>query len=249
MNLNEVIAKRSNKCVYKDGDQAVKVFEVGYSKADILNEALNLAKIEELDLNTPGVKEVTMIDGKWAIVTNFQEGKTIAELMAENPDKTAEYMEMFVELQISIHKKSAPQLNYLKDKMNRKISQSGLDASTRYELHARLEGMKKHAKVLHGDYTPSNVVVKPDGTFFVLDWAHTTQGNASADAARTYLTFKLKKQDDFAEMYLDMFCKKSDIAKQLVQKWLPIVAASQLVKGKEEEKEFLMNWANVVEYV
>jgi len=33
-----------------------------------------------------------------------------------------------------------------------------------------------------------------------------------------------------------------------VQKWIPIVAASQSVKGKPEEQELLMSWASVVEY-
>ena len=51
-----------------------------------------------------------------------------------------------------------------------------------------------------------------------------------------------------AEKYLSLFCKKSDTAKQYVQKWIPIVAASQTVKGKAEEREFLSHWVNVVEY-
>ena len=46
----------------------------------------------------------------------------------------------------------------------------------------------------------------------------------------------------------ELFCKTSDTPKQYVQQWLPIVAASQLVKGKEEEKEFLSHWTNVVDY-
>ena len=50
------------------------------------------------------------------------------------------------------------------------------------------------------------------------------------------------------DKYLDLFCKKSDTAKQYVQKWMPVVAASQSVKGKPEEKEFLDRWVNVVEY-
>ena len=51
-----------------------------------------------------------------------------------------------------------------------------------------------------------------------------------------------------AELYLDIFCKKSDTAKQYVQKWMPIVAASQSVKGNEKEREFLMSWVGVVDY-
>ena len=51
-----------------------------------------------------------------------------------------------------------------------------------------------------------------------------------------------------AEKYLDMFCEKSDTAKQYVQSWFPIVAASQSVKGNADEKEFLLRWTDVVEY-
>ena len=82
----------------------------------------------------------------------------------------------------------------------------------------------------------------------ILDWSHATQGNASADVARTYLLFCLAGKTELAEQYLSLFCKKSDTAKQYVQRWLPIVAASQSVKGKPEEREFLLKWADVVEY-
>ena len=49
----EVLAKRSKKVIYKDGDTVVKEFDSDYSKADILNEALNQARIEETGLNVP----------------------------------------------------------------------------------------------------------------------------------------------------------------------------------------------------
>ncbi len=248
MKLDNIIAKRTHKTIYRDGDLAIKVFDESYSKADILNEALNLAKVENTGLQTPGVKEVGMFDGKWGIVTTFQEGKTLEELMEENPDKFDEYLEKFVEIQMEIHEKSAPMLNKLKDKMAMKIASCGLDATIRYELDSRLAGMPKHTKLCHGDFTPSNVVIKEDGTAFILDWAHATQGNASADVARTYLRFSLKGMTEVADKYLDLFCKKSDTAKQYVQKWLPIVAASQLVKKNDNEKDFLLEWANVVEY-
>ena len=51
-----------------------------------------------------------------------------------------------------------------------------------------------------------------------------------------------------AEKYLDLFCKKSGTDKKYVQKWLPIVAASQSVKGNAKEREFLLSWVSVVDY-
>ncbi len=248
MKLDNIIAVRPNKTVYRDGDKCIKVFSTDYSKADVLNEALNQARIEETGLNIPKISEVTTIDGKWAIVTEFIEGKTLAELMTESPEKIDEYLELLVDIQLEIHSKTCPLLNKLKDKMNRKISETDLDATTRYELHTRLEGMPKHKKVCHGDLNPSNIVITEDGVPYIIDWAHATQGNASADAARTYLLFCLDGDTQLAREYLSLFCKKSNTAKQYVQKWMPIVAASQSVKGNEKEREFLLSWVDVVDY-
>lgn len=248
MKLDNVIATRKDKTIYRDGDACIKVFDENFSKADILNEALNTARIEETGINMPKIREVSMVDGKWAIVTDYIEGETLASLMEKNPDKIDEYLELFVDTQIEIQNKECPMLQKIHDKMNRKISESDIDATTRYELHTRLNGMKKHKKVCHGDYNPSNVIITADGTPYVLDWAHATQGNASEDVARTYLLFTLEGKRDLADKYIRLFCKKSDTALQYVQSWLPIVAASQLVKKKEEERELLESWINVVEY-
>ena len=248
MKLDKIIAVRTGKTVYKDGDRVIKVFENGYSKADILNEALNQARIEETGLNIPKILGVSTENGKWAIISEYIKGKTLAQLMTEIPDKFDEYLERFVDIQMEIHSKKAPLLTKLKDKMNRKINQADIDATTRYDLHTRLEGMPRHNKVCHGDFNPSNIIITDDGTPYIIDWAHATQGNASADVARTYLLFWLDGNIEGAKKYMELFCKKSDTARQYIEKWLPIVAASQSVKGNAEEREFLLSWVDVVDY-
>ena len=248
MKLDNVIAVRASKVIYRDGDKTIKVFDADYSKADVLNEALNQGRVEETGLNIPKVLEVSKIDGKWAIVSEYISGSTLAELMEKNPDKLDEYLDMFVELQLKMHSKICPMLNKLKDKMNRKISQADVSETTRYELHTRLESMPKHTKVCHGDFNPTNIIITETGIPYIIDWAHATQGNASADVARTYLLFCLDGKRDIADKYVNLFCEKSGTALKYVQKWLPIVAASQSVKGKPEERDFLHGWIDVVDY-
>ena len=248
MKLDKVIAVRTNKTIYRDGDTAVKVFDADFSKADVLNEALNQARIEETGLDIPKIHAVTTVSDKWAIVSEYIEGKTLAQLMEENPDKKDVYLEMFVDLQMKVHSMTAPNLNSLKAKMDRKISLADLDATTRYELHTRLHSMPKHNKVCHGDFNPSNIIIAENGKAYILDWSHATQGNASADVARTYLLFCLSGDTDTAKKYLKLFCDKSNTARQYVEKWMPIVAASQSVKGKAEERDFLLSWVDVVDY-
>lgn len=248
MNLDRIIAVRNNKTVYRDGDLCMKVFDASYSKADVLSEALNQARVEETGLNIPKVHEVTLMDGKWTIVTDYIKGKTLSQLMLENPEKKDEYLEFFVDLQIEVQSKRCPLLTKLRDKMSRKISQTDFDATTRYELYTRLDDMPKHSKLCHGDFNPSNIIISDGGAPYILDWSHATQGNGSADAARTYLLFWLSGDINGAEKYLDLFCSKSNTEKKYVQKWMPIVAASQTVKGNEKEREFLHSWVNVVDY-
>lgn len=244
MKLDRVIAVRNNKTVYRDGDKVIKLFNESYSKADIFNEAVNQARVEEIVLNIPKVLEVTKYDGKWAIVSEFISGKTLAELLKEYPENTDEYISMFVDLQMTVHSKRDPMLNDLKEALWKRISQTDLDATQRYDLHNRLQEMPKHDKVCHGDFNTSNVVITSDGTPYILDWAHVAQGNASADVAKSFLLFRINGENELAEKYLTEFCNKSDVELQYVKKWLPLVAAARLDKGYENEREMLMKFVN-----
>ena len=248
MSNDKIVVERPGKKIFKEGDKLVKLFDKGYSKADILNEALNQARVEETDLNIPKIQAVSVVEGCWSITMDFIEGTTLEQLMNEHPEKLDEYLELFVDIQRNVHTKRVPLLNMTIEKFNRKISAADLDATTRYEHHTRLSGMKRPTKLCHGDLNPTNTITTPHRPPYIIDWAHATQGNAAADVARTYLLFYLAGRGDVAEKYLKLFCKKSDTAIQYVQKWIPIVAASRLVKAPEEEKEFLMRWIDVVEY-
>ena len=247
-NLDNPIAERSTKTVYKDNDKTVKLFVSNYSKSDILNEAVNQARVEETGLNMPKLVEVTKIDDRWALVSEHIEGRTLESLMEENPEQLEAYLNLFVDTQINILSKEAPLLNKLKDKMQRKIEEADISSEIKYELNTRLEGMPKHKKICHGDFNPSNVIIKDNGEVYVIDWAHVTQGNGSADAARTYLLFCLNGKKEVANRYLDLFSEKTEIEKQYIQRWIPIVAAAHISKANEEEKQFLMNWIDVIDF-
>ena len=250
--MKQEIFSRADKNIYRDGYKLVKVFDANYSKADILNEALNHARVEETDLNVPQIKSIEVVDGKWAIILDYIEGKTLQQLMNENPEKEDEYLNLFVDLQRTVFSKTVPMLNKLKDKLQARISatNSVLEATTRYDLHTRLDSMPKHTHLCHGDFNPTNIVINANGIPYVIDWAHATQGNSSADVAQSYLLFYLAGKKELGDKYLKLYCKKSDTAIQYVQRWIPIVAASRLAKAKSdsEEEKFLRGWIDVVDY-
>ncbi|MBQ8163888.1 MAG: phosphotransferase [Clostridia bacterium] len=247
MKLENIIATRKAKTIYREGNQTVKIYDED-SKVDVLSQALTHALIEETGIKVPKMLDVTTKEGKMTIIYEYIVGETLDVLMERYPEKEDEYLDMFLKLQMSIHEKRAPGLKKLRDKMRAKISISSLSDTVKYDLHVRLTSMPKHEKICHGDFNPSNIVITESGEAYVIDWAHATQGNASADVARTYLLFCLDGKEALAEKYLNLFCEKSGTTRAYVQKWLPIVAASQSVKNIPKEAELLHKWIDVVEF-
>lgn len=248
MDFEEIIVSRKNKTVYRNGNTVVKVFEKGHNKGNIFAEAVNTARMEECGVPAARVISVGELGDRHAITLERIEGQTLEELMQAHPEKMDEYLNTFVDLQLSIHQKNCLLLTDLKAKYRRMIEgMTDIGDNTKYEILTRLDGMKSHNKICHGDFNPSNVIITKDNKAYVVDWSHTTKGNASADAAMTYLIFALKDQA-LADKYLDLFSEKSGIEKKNVQIWLSIVAAAQLSKGVEEEAEFLKKWMDVFDF-
>ncbi len=113
--------------------------------------------------------------------------------------------------------------------------------------HRRSRESAHGAGLILRDFNPSNIIVDPEGEYHILDWSHATQGNASADVATTYLLFSLR-DPKLAELYLNLYCELSDTARQYVQRWIPVTAASRLEKSIPAERDLLWSWLDVVEY-
>lgn len=249
-NLINPIAERKTKTVYRDGDKTIKLFVENYSKANILNEALIQSRVEEnTDLKISRLLEVSKIQDRWALVTEYVEGTPLDVLMKEYPEKEEEYLEFFVNVQMEVLSKRVPLLNRTKDKYKRKLTEDqNIDENAKYELLQRLEGMKNHDKLCHGDFVPSNIIVKENGDYSIIDWSHATIGNASGDVANTFLLFTTEQKSELAEKYVELYCKKTGTDKKEIQRWIPIVAAVRKTYNKPEEQEFLNNWINIVDF-
>ena len=240
----ELIVERPNKRIYRRGQDVIKLFEESVPASSVLSEATNHARAYESGLPVPRLHEVTKLDGKWAIIADFIEGETLLRHMEAEPDNPR-WMELFVQLQMQVHEQYIPKLQRLRDKLERKIAASGLDATTRYELQTRLDAMDYHKKACHGDFIPSNIILR-EGRAFILDWNQLTQGNAAADAANTYIAMEKYNTPGLASAYLKLYCERSDTARQYVTKWMPIVAGAALGDCPEKDRVFYKGWCEGV---
>ncbi|MCI5752983.1 MAG: phosphotransferase [Oscillospiraceae bacterium] len=253
MNLSNLIAKGEFVDVYEDNGKAVKVFKADMpkNKQKAFNEAMVHATVEATGLPIPkvhGVCEVPEIEGAYAIVMDMAQGKTLAQLIKENPAKSDEYLNMMVDLQIDIQSHQVYHIGKLKDKLTRQINRlDDIGEVCKYELLARLAGMPKHTKLCHNNFSLDHIFVTDDGKVTVIDWVAAKQGNASADVAKTYLLLSLD-HPDLADKYLNLFCEKTKTKKEYVTGWLPIVAAARLTEKVDREKALLLKWVDVANY-
>lgn len=240
--IKQVVVERHNKVVYVDGGRIVKVFKAEKPASDVFNEALNLARVTEAGVRVPKVLEVSQVaDGAWALSTEYVPGVTMRSLMdAAEGDEYTKLLEQFVDFQLEIQGTPAPEL--LKDQKTKIANMVGkvkeIDPSVRYDLQMRADRMAPGRSICHGDFNPSNVIVAEDGTLYACDWTHVTRGLAEADAAMTYILFKMY-HEAHAEEYLDLFSKKADVPKQKIHYWVPVMAAAELSRNRKDSEEFL----------
>ena len=152
-------------------------------------------------------------------------------------------LEKFVDLQVEVQNTSAPGLlNSQRAKFKQMVDKDKeIDPTSRYELEMRADQMTGHKFICHGDFNPSNVILGDDGQTYVCDWAHVTRGLPEADAAMTYILFKMYHADQ-AELYLDLYSEKADMPKQKIMYWVPVVAAAELARGRKDSEEMLKSF-------
>ena len=245
MNLELINTRRNNK-IYSDGNSAYKIFNKGYDKTLVFLESFITTEVETAGVNVPSIQAVTFNDGQWSFKSPFIQGKNLFDLMKENPERIDQYLDKMVEVHTFIHKFKCPKLPIQKQKLTDYIQVSDLDDELKIDLIDMLNTCPKHQKLVHGNFTPHNVIVSENGDY-IVDWNHAAQGSASADVARTYIWMKMN-MPEYSDLYLQKFCDATNTSSKYVHNWIPIVAAARLGKKNPGEEELLNSLISVIEY-
>jgi thiamine kinase-like enzyme len=140
-----------------------------------------------------------------------------------------------------------------RERLKRKISAApGLGDETKERLLQMLERLPSGTSVCHGDFHPENVIMSVRGPV-VIDWNDVTQGNPSADVARTSLLLRLATpplswsrykrtliryaQNTFLYQYEKEYFMRRPAARDSIEVWIPLQAAARLceeIPGEEE---------------
>ncbi len=241
IDADRIIAIRTDKIVYRDGNTVLKVFDPAYSTTDIFNEALNQARIEETGFPVPKIMEILKLDGKWAIRREYAEGTTLERLMVEKPEERETYLDLFTDVQREIFALKAQQLNRQKHKLAQRIARASIPEEKRELLLENLFRLPDGHATLHGDFIPSNLVLHSQGGYCVLDWTHVTEGNEHEDVARTYLQLLRRFDENTAERYLALYLGKSGARRGDVVAWMALATVALLVLCRPSERGFYLS--------
>ena len=238
MNLINLIGEGATADIYEYEGRAVKLFKGG-DQALIFHEAAVTSLLEKTGLPVPQIYDVQKINGQWAIVMDLIEGEPLAHNMGNR-------LEDFVDLQIRIQDTTVQGFDYLVLPSSHFICRKLIESNHSFsgELRARLvrllDTLPVGDKLCHNDYHGLNVLENERG-LSVIDWTSATIGSPESDCCRTYVLMKLN-QEQFAEPYLQTYCRRRKISSDAVLQWLPMVSAEWLYSGRASNDSIFLEW-------
>lgn len=233
--LTNLIGSGAQADVYLYDNRAVKVFKENYSEADAVYEANIQSCVYRAGLPVPKIYEVVTIENRKAIIMEYIKGNALGELLLGDVMHAIEYLDLAVELQQKVHRiKNAEGLPLLKDKLKSKIMRTSLiNEDIKQKCLQYLGQLEVDNTLCHGDLHVLNLI-KTENDIKIIDWVDASLGSAAADVCRSYLLYLLYK-NEIAEYYLQSYCNKSDISKDMVLSWLPVLAAARLVENNSPD--------------
>jgi len=236
----EIIGSGAQSDIFKDNGKAIKLFKYNIQKKEVEQE-FNMQKMAyDYGLPVPEAYGVIEIDNKYGILMEYIEGVTLGKIIQDDFSDSNENFLKSIEMQNSIHKIETGDFPNQKNKLKSYIANAGiLKSGEKEKLLNKLEAMKFKNMLCHGDYHINNLI-KTSNNILVIDWSCASSGNPEADICRTYLLYKIYAEV-MANIYLDYYCRITNIEKSVILEWEPIIAGARLGESTiDEEKEKLM---------
>lgn len=214
-------------------------------------EATFTAAVFELGAPAPAVVEVVKIDGRDAIVFERVDGRSMWDIILENPQDVARWGRELAAVHGQIMSADLPiSMLGLVERLRSKIDVAVqlTDVERRQALDV-LESLPRGAALLHGDLHPGNVLLGPAGPM-VIDWFDASIGHPVADVVRSSVLIRpfggtadrphlpgadRSLLEALHEAYVSASIDLLDRARNQLRDWEAVVAASRLAEHAETD--------------
>ncbi|PFA05148.1 aminoglycoside phosphotransferase family protein [Bacillus cereus] len=245
MNLENPIAKGNTAEIYLCDNKVVKLFGKYLPNTEALYEAQKQKYAYSRDLHVPKVFEVTEVQGRQAIIMEYVEGESVGKLLLNNLNKAEHYIGLCVNEQKKIHaiRVNTDEIESMRERLECQIkSVHQLDEKQKGNILNKLHSIKFEPRLCHGDFHPFNLILSKKNVN-IIDWVDASSGDIRADVFRTYLLYA-QSYIELAEMYLQIYCSNTDLTRDEIFQWAPIIAARFSEKISPQNEVYLKRLLN-----
>ncbi|MCL2030028.1 MAG: aminoglycoside phosphotransferase family protein [Oscillospiraceae bacterium] len=244
MHLGEPIQKGNTAGIYLHDGKIIKVLNDNLRDTEAEYEANKQKYAYSRGLPVPYVYGVVPVNGRQAIVMEHITGRTVGDMLYEDMTKAHEYMNISVDVQLKIHAVHAADFERMTDKLERQLlSARFINDKQKKTLIERMYAIQHENHLCHGDYHIFNLILN-DHQVTIIDWVDASSGDLRADVYRSYLLY-VQFSQDFADLYLRLYCETSGISQDEIFVWAPVIAGARLSENiSPEEANLLLDIVN-----
>lgn len=242
MNLENPIAKGNTAEIFLYDTKVVKLFKEYLPDTESMNEAKKQKYAYSCGLSVPNVFEVTKIQNRQAIIMEYVKGKSIGDLLLNNLNEAEQYINICVNEQIKIHSicVNTDEIESMIERLERQIkSVHKLDEKQKGNILNKLHSIKFEPRLCHGDFHPFNLILN-NKNVNIIDWVDASSGDIRADVFRTYLLYA-QSHIELAEMYLQIYCSNTDLTRDEIFQWAPIIITARFAEKVSPQNEVYLN--------
>ena len=255
MSKGELVGQGRIAEVFAWGDEQVLKLFRDWCPADWVEYEARIARaVQATGLRVPAVGEVIEVEGRWGIVYERVEGRSMLEQLTNKPWTCVRLARTLAELHAVMHARAAPGLPPLRQRLEGKVQRAEpLSTDLKEAALKALAQLPDDDALCHGDFHPDNVQMSARGPI-VIDWPDATRGHPLADVARTSLLFGMgglppgtprrwlfqALRATFHAVYLRRYFQLRPGSRELLAAWQLPVAAARLEEGIAEEEEQLL---------
>lgn len=253
--MNEVYIDNMTR-IGKGGDADIfviddnRVLKLYYNDKDherIKHEFQIIQDIARYDIGVPKVYNMIELNERIGYVMENIHGESLYLVGSRKPWINFTMPSELAYIQHKIHKFKAPDCaRSINNILREKIGEcKGFPLKLKEFVLTTLDELKCGDKLCHGDFHPSNVMVR-DSEYILIDWFDAGAGDPIADVARTMILLKKYEEASknriqkyinkvrtnmFAQMYLKAYNKLDHLDMNQLAKWEIVMAAEELMSG------------------
>ncbi|WP_242266754.1 aminoglycoside phosphotransferase family protein [Bacillus cereus group sp. BfR-BA-01518] len=238
MNLGNQIAKVNTANIYLYEKKVIKLFNEYLPDTESMNEAKKQKYAYSCGLPVPNVFEVTKIQNRQAIIMEYVKGDSIGDLLLNNLNEAERYINICVNEQKKIHAicMNTDEIESMRVRLERQIkSVHKVDEKQKGNILDKLHSIKFEPRLCHGDFHPFNLILNNKNAN-IIDWVDASAGDLRADVFRTYLLYS-QYSVELAEMYLQIYCSNTDLTRDEIFQWAPIISVARFTEKVSSQNE------------